>query len=184
MMMKAHNHLSDDQLIELCLGGGPLAAPGCPSCEARRARSGGAAARSVRRGRSGSGCSLPGGAARPSAGANPPAGRAGWPARPPHRVPRPYARNPRRCACGRPRAGLPAAAAAAFVIGLLAGHLAHDMPGRPASQPRTSCARSMARSRRGCAPSRRRSPRTSSSARSRWRRTAPARGRRCARCTT
>ena len=36
-MMKAHRHLSDDQLIELCLGGAAHPVADCPSCEARRA---------------------------------------------------------------------------------------------------------------------------------------------------
>ncbi len=37
MMMKAHSHLSDDQLIGLCLGGEEHPLQGCASCEARRA---------------------------------------------------------------------------------------------------------------------------------------------------
>jgi hypothetical protein len=37
MMMKAHSHLSDDQLIELCLVGDPPAGHACASCDARHA---------------------------------------------------------------------------------------------------------------------------------------------------
>lgn len=141
MMMKAHSHLSDDQLIELCLGGGPLAAPGCPSCEARRAdlaallhevsdaavheadaafpaeRLARQQARILQRleqdGRPGRLIAFPGHAQEPS----------------PLRV-RPATR------------WIAAAAAAAFVIGLLAGHLAHDMPGR-AGVPTVGVVRAM-----------------------------------------
>ncbi len=128
MMMKAHKHLSDDQLIELCLGGAH-AVHGCASCEARRAelaalldevaaaamqeadaafpaeRLARQHARILQRveqdGRPGRLIAFPGHAQEPS--------------------------TPRV----RPRTRwIAAAAAAAFVIGLLAGHLAHDMPGR------------------------------------------------------
>ena len=36
-MMKAHSHLSDDELIELCLGDEAPHLHGCAACEARRA---------------------------------------------------------------------------------------------------------------------------------------------------
>ena len=183
-MMKADNHLSDDQLIELCLGGGPLAAPGCPSLRSAPGGSGGAAARSVRRGRSRSGCSLPGERlARQQARI---LHRLEQDGRPGRLIAFPgQPRSPRRCA-SRPatrwiagRGGRRRSSSACSPDTWL-----HDMPGTAAFQPRTSaCDRWPAAGGR-CAPSRRRSPRTSSSARSRWRRTAPARGRRCARCTT
>ncbi|HEY6360767.1 MAG TPA: hypothetical protein VIX63_06660 [Vicinamibacterales bacterium] len=35
--MKAHSHLSDDQLLELCLGGDERPVAGCAACETRRA---------------------------------------------------------------------------------------------------------------------------------------------------
>jgi hypothetical protein len=132
-MMKAHNHLSDDQLIELCLGdAAPLA--DCSSCEARRAdlaalltevsttanheadaafpadRLARQQARILLRleqdGRQGRLITFPGHAQEP----------------PPSRV-RPGTR------------WIAAAAAAAFVIGLLAGHLAHDLPAATAGEP-------------------------------------------------
>ena len=125
-MMKAHNHLSDDQLIELCLGGAHPVAE-CTSCEARRAdlaallnevstaatleadaafpadRLTRQQARILQRleqdGRPGRLITFPGHAQEPA----------------PSRV-RPGTR------------WIAAAAVAAFVIGLLAGHLAHDIP--------------------------------------------------------
>jgi hypothetical protein len=127
-MMKAHNHLSDDQLIELCLGGGaahPVA--DCTLCEARRA-------------------DLVALLDEVSASANEEVDAA-FPA---DRLARQQARILQRLEQdGRPgrlitfpghgqdpappriRPGtrwIAAAAVAAFVIGLLAGHLAHDMP--------------------------------------------------------
>jgi len=36
-MTKAHSHLTDDQLIELCLAGDPPPSPGCAACDARHA---------------------------------------------------------------------------------------------------------------------------------------------------
>ena len=129
-MMKAHSHLSDDQLIELCLGEAQPV-PGCASCEARRVdlaallhevsdaavqeadaafpadRLARQHARILQRleqdGRPGRLIAFPGYAQEPSALRVKPATR--W---------------------------IAAAAAAAFVIGLLAGHLAHDMPGAAA----------------------------------------------------
>ena len=125
-MMKAHNHLSDDQLIELCLGGAHPVAE-CELCEARRAdlvalldevsttvnqevdaafpadRLARQQARILQRleqdGRPGRLISFPAHGQEPA----------------PTRV-RPGTR------------WIAAAAVAAFVIGLLAGHLAHDMP--------------------------------------------------------
>jgi hypothetical protein len=126
-MMKAHRHLSDDQLIELCLGEAVHPVPECASCEARRA-------------------DLAALLGEVSHSANQEADAA-FPA---DRLARQQARILQRLeqdgrpgrliafpghgqepAAPRVRAGtrwIAAAAVAAFVIGLLAGHLAHDMP--------------------------------------------------------
>jgi hypothetical protein len=133
-MMKAHNHLSDDQLIEMCLGDGAHPVADCASCETRRAdlvallaevsdvatleadaafpadRLARQHARILQRleqdGRPGRLITFPGPGQDPA----------------PTRV-RPGTR------------WIAAAAVAAFVIGLLAGHLAHDIPGAPAGVP-------------------------------------------------
>lgn len=133
-MMKAHNHLSDDQLIDLCLGGGHGPVADCASCEARRAdlaalldevsvaanveadaafpadRLARQQARILQRleqdGRPGRLISFPGPAQEPA----------------PTRI-RPGTR------------WIAAAAVAAFVIGLLAGHLAHDIPAATSGTP-------------------------------------------------
>jgi hypothetical protein len=125
--MQAHRHLSDDQLIELCLGGGAHPLSDCASCEARRAdlaalldevsdtanheadaafpadRLARQQARILQRleqdGRPGRLIAFPGHAQEPASPRVRPGTR--W---------------------------IAAAAAAAFVIGLLAGHLAHDIP--------------------------------------------------------
>jgi hypothetical protein len=133
-MMKAHNHLSEDQLIELCLGEGAHALADCASCEARRA-------------------DLMALLAEVSDVATHEAD-ATFPA---DRLARQHARILQRLEQdGRPgrlitfpgpgqeaaptrvRPGtrwIAAAAVAAFVIGLLAGHLAHDIPGATAAAP-------------------------------------------------
>ncbi len=141
MMMKAHRHLSDDQLIELCLGGSAHPVTGCASCEARRAdlaallgevsdaaideadaafpaeRLARQQARILQRleqdGRPGRLIAFPGHAQDPAPARLRPGTR--WVA---------------------------AAAVAAFVIGLLAGHLVHDMPGAT-STPATPVARAI-----------------------------------------
>jgi hypothetical protein len=129
MMMKAHSHLSDDQLIELCLGGAHVV-HGCPSCETRRAALAALLDEVTA-------------AATQEADAAFPAERlARQHARILQRVeqdgrpgrliafPAGYAQEPSPLRV-RPRTRwIAAAAAAAFVIGLLAGHLAHDIPGR------------------------------------------------------
>ena len=129
-MMKAHSHLSDDQLIELCLGDGAHPVADCASCEARRA-------------------DLAALLDEVSVAANLEADAA-FPA---DRLARQQARILQRLEQdGRPgrlitfpahgqelaptrvRPGtrwIAAAAVAAFVIGLLAGHLAHDIPAAP-----------------------------------------------------
>ena len=133
-MMKAHNHLSDDQLIELCLGDGTHPVADCASCEARRA-------------------DLVALLAEVSDVANHEADAA-FPA---DRLARQHARILQRLeqdgrpgrlisfpghaqepATPRVRPGtrwIAAAAVAAFVIGLLAGHLAHDIPGATTGVP-------------------------------------------------
>jgi hypothetical protein len=134
MMMKAHNHLSDDQLIELCLEGAPHPVAECASCEARRA-------------------DLAALLDEVSAAAHLEADAA-FPA---DRLARQQARilqrleqdgrpgrlisfpgHPQDLSPTRVRPGtrwIAAAAVAAFVIGLLAGHLAHDMPAATNSVP-------------------------------------------------
>ena len=176
-MMKAHSHLSDDQLIELCLGGGDrVAAPGCAACEARRADLAALLDEVVRRRRHEADAAFPAERlARQQARILHRLEQDGRPGRliafPGHtQEPSPLRVRPRT----RWIAG---AAAAGLVIGLLAGHLAHDIPGTAGVPAAARAAR--ARSRRRCAPSPRRSPRTNSSARSRWPSTAPARARRC-----
>jgi hypothetical protein len=133
-MMKAHNHLSDDQLIELCLGGAAHPVADCALCEARRA-------------------DLSALLDEVSASANEEVDAA-FPA---DRLARQQARILQRLEQdGRPgrlitfpghgqepappriRPGtrwVAAAAVAAFVIGLLAGHLAHDMPAATSATP-------------------------------------------------
>jgi hypothetical protein len=133
-MMKAHNHLSDDQLIELCLADAAHPVAECASCEARRAdlatlldevsatadqqadvafpadRLARQQARILQRleqdGRPGRLITFPGHAQDA----------------PPIRI-RPGTR------------WVAAAAVAAFVIGLLTGHLAHDMPAATPATP-------------------------------------------------
>ena len=129
-MMKGHSHLSDDELIELYLAG--ATEHGCPACEARRADLAALMADISD-------------AAVDEADALFPADRLarqqarilgrleqdGRPGRviafPSHSPDGPLPRT-------RPAARwIAAAAAAGLVIGLLAGHLAHDMPGRAAA---------------------------------------------------
>jgi hypothetical protein len=127
MMMKAHRHLSDDQLIELCLDAGVHPLTECASCEARRA-----------------------GLAALLDEVSDAAAHEADAAFPADRLTRQQARILQRLEQdGRPgrliafpfhgldpatprirpaTRWIAAAAAAAFVIGLLAGHLAHDMP--------------------------------------------------------
>jgi len=138
MMMKAHSHLSDDQLIELCLGGEEHSVPGCASCEARRADLA-ALLHEVY------------GAAVHDADATFPADRL---ARQQARILQRIEQDgrPGRIIAfpghgqeavplrARPRTRwIAAAAAAGLVIGLLAGHLAHDIPER-VSAPAVSVA--------------------------------------------
>jgi hypothetical protein len=133
-MMKAHNHLSDDQLIELCLDGAAHPVAQCVQCEARRAE-------------------LAALLDEVSASAQEEVDAA-FPA---DRLARQQARILQRLEQdGRPgrlitfpahgqepaptrvRPGtrwIAAAAVAAFVIGLLAGHLAHDMPAATSGVP-------------------------------------------------
>jgi hypothetical protein len=133
-MMKAHNHLSDDQLIELCLGGTAHPVADCGLCEARRA-------------------DLVALLGEVSASADEQVDAA-FPA---DRLARQQARILQRLEQdGRPgrlitfpghgqdtaptriRPGtrwIAAAAVAAFVIGLLTGHLAHDMPTATSGAP-------------------------------------------------
>jgi hypothetical protein len=128
MMMKAHSHLSDDQLIELCLGG-VHAVHGCASCEARRAELAALLGEVAAAATQDADAAFPAERlARQHARILQRVEQAGRPGRLiafPGHVQEPSA--PRV----RPRTRwIAAAAAAAFVIGLLAGHLAHDMPGR------------------------------------------------------
>jgi hypothetical protein len=133
-MMKAHSHLSDDQLLELCLGGHERHVADCAACEARRAD----LASLLHEISS---------AAASNADAAFPAERlARQQARILHRIEQ-VGRPGRIIAFPghgqatalfrtRPRARWVAAAAVAgLVIGLAAGHLAHDIPGPISGRP-------------------------------------------------
>lgn len=131
MMMQAHSHLSDEQLLELCLAGEPQDGHACASCEARHAE----LASLLRE--------VSTAAAQDADAAFPPERLARQQARILQRLEldgRPgriiaFPRHERDAAALlRPRPSpsrwIAGAAAAGLVIGLLAGHLAHDLPGR------------------------------------------------------
>jgi hypothetical protein len=130
MMMKAHSHLSDDQLIELCLDGAQ-AVHGCASCEARRADLAALLNEVATTARQNADEAFP--AERLTRQHARILQRIEQDGRPGRLIAFPgHVQEPSTLRV-RPRTRwIAAAAAAAFVIGLLAGHLAHDMPGRTA----------------------------------------------------